>query len=617
MHSTRAFHPFTHSSIATFLLLVAVVTLLAAGCGGEEPASPGGEARPQGTAESRPRESGPGTSSASTNTLEPTAQAPQQRSTAGAETPEATRRGQSGTTPGQTEQPAATTTAGGQSGGTAAQTEEPATTVAPEATMAPTATPAGPECPQRQPTPNVMLPAAQTSPETDKEALIALFNATNGESWDGSGTWLGRSPIGEWEGITTNDQGRVITLRIPNLYFRMPGVLPSELGNLTSLVSLEISGSGFDGNLPPELGNLANLQRLDLNNNKFSGCVPPELGNLANLQWLDLTGNELSGALPPELGNLANLQWLSLSDNELSGELPPELSNLANLQRLDLSNNEFSGQIPTELEDLFIKEETIFSGNNFSGCISDYFSDLMGIRGSDLERCDLPPDHPGDTATLIEVYEAWGSPDWSNWLGRNPIGAWQGVSVDSSGRVVALRLGLHQVTQKIEIPPMLGNLSSLRLLRITDGNYSLHGEIPPELGNLSNLQGLNLSYNDLSGEIPPELGNLSNLQGLNLSYTGLSGEIPPELGNLTNLQELNLSHTDLSGEIPPELGNLTYLQELNLSRNDLSGEIPPELGNLTNLQTLYLSGNYLSGCVAISYIADNDLRYARDIDFCP
>ena len=57
MHSTRTFHLFTRFSIpvAVFLFLAAVVVLLAASCGGEEPASPGGDAAPQATSEAKSR----------------------------------------------------------------------------------------------------------------------------------------------------------------------------------------------------------------------------------------------------------------------------------------------------------------------------------------------------------------------------------------------------------------------------------------------------------------------------------------------------------------------------------------------------------------------------------
>ena len=77
MHSTRTFHLFTRFSIpiAAFVFMAAVVVLLASGCGGGGPASPGGDVTPQGTEESRPRETGSGSSSTSANTPEPTEEA--------------------------------------------------------------------------------------------------------------------------------------------------------------------------------------------------------------------------------------------------------------------------------------------------------------------------------------------------------------------------------------------------------------------------------------------------------------------------------------------------------------------------------------------------------------
>ena len=137
-------------------------------------------------------------------------------------------------------------------------------------------------------------PMAQTSPETDREALVALYNATDGPNWIRNNSWLSDVPTSEWEGVTTDDNGRVT--------------------------------------------------ELDLRRNQLSGEIPPELGNLANLQGLDLYGNQLSGEIPLELGNLARLRYLALSRNQLSGEIPPELGNLSNLTHLDLAENQLSGR---------------------------------------------------------------------------------------------------------------------------------------------------------------------------------------------------------------------------------------------------------------------------------
>ena len=140
---------------------------------------------------------------------------------------------------------------------------------------------------------------AQTSPETDREALIAIYNATDGDNWANNDSWLSDAPIGEWEGVTTDDNGRVTEL---------------------SLLQNQLSGK-----IPPELGKLSNLTELFLSANELSGKIPPELGKLSNLTELFLHGNQLSGKIPPELGKLANLTALFLQDNDLSGCVPSGL----------------------------------------------------------------------------------------------------------------------------------------------------------------------------------------------------------------------------------------------------------------------------------------------------
>ena len=127
---------------------------------------------------------------------------------------------------------------------------------------------------------------AQTSPETDREALVALYNATGGPNWNSNHNWLSDVPISGWSGVNADDNGRV------NYLLRRDNQLSGEI--------------------PPELGNLGNLTRLGLTLNQLSGKIPPELGNLGDLTSLILSYNQLSGKIPPELGNLASLTSLIL-----------------------------------------------------------------------------------------------------------------------------------------------------------------------------------------------------------------------------------------------------------------------------------------------------------------
>ena len=188
---------------------------------------------------------------------------------------------------------------------------------------------------------------AQTSPETDREALVALYNAAGGPDWLNSENWLSDVPIGKWKGVTTDGNNRVTELNLTGN--KLSGEIPPELGNLASLSLLILHDNQLSGEIPPELGNLASLQRLYLYINQLSGEIPPELGNLASLSLLILSVNQLSGEIPPELGNLASLLTLQLNTNQLSGEIPPELGNLASLSLLLLTGNQLSGCVPSSL----------------------------------------------------------------------------------------------------------------------------------------------------------------------------------------------------------------------------------------------------------------------------
>ena len=45
---------------------------------------------------------------------------------------------------------------------------------------------------------------------TDRDVLVALYQATNGDSWLRSDNWLTDSPIGRWYGVVTDSGDRVV-----------------------------------------------------------------------------------------------------------------------------------------------------------------------------------------------------------------------------------------------------------------------------------------------------------------------------------------------------------------------------------------------------------------------
>ena len=93
----------------------------------------------------------------------------------------------------------------------------------------------------------------------DEEALTAIYQAMGAPGWE---KWLSREPISQWQGVSTDRDGRVVGLNLR--------------------------------------GNQFNLKYLDFQGNQLTGEIPPELGNLVNLTWLDLGSNQLTGEIPPE-----------------------------------------------------------------------------------------------------------------------------------------------------------------------------------------------------------------------------------------------------------------------------------------------------------------------------
>ncbi|HTT94359.1 MAG TPA: leucine-rich repeat domain-containing protein [Solirubrobacterales bacterium] len=150
----------------------------------------------------------------------------------------------------------------------------------------------------------------RVTPAAEREALIQLFQATEGEHWTDNEGWEGSEEPCFWAGVFCNLDARVIALYLDGN--NLSGEIPESLGDLTSLESLYLDRNQLSGPVPASLGRLESLTELSLDYNRLTGEIPASLGDLTKLELLWLSGNRLTGPIPATLGglgNLANWTW--------------------------------------------------------------------------------------------------------------------------------------------------------------------------------------------------------------------------------------------------------------------------------------------------------------------
>ncbi len=325
----------------------------------------------------------------------------------------------------------------------------------------------------------IFLDIQAAIPSAEREALIALYNSTDGDNWTDNSGWK-VPPLdadgfampgteGNWYGINIqNDvvfqinlgpnhlsgsipyelqnlshlwylslQDNILTGEIPawidnlinlrGLYLWgnefTEGPIPSAIGNLLYLEGLALDNCNLTGNIPSNLNNLSHLTYLSLSQNQLTGDIPPWLGNLNNFQTLWLRSNNFTGPLPPELGNLSNLKNLHLRDNHLTGNIPEELGNCSNLEELDLRGNILIGNIPESLLNLINLTSWTYIGHNGLYTYNDVLRTFLTIKCQGWEDTQtIPPQEvTADVLSDTSVKVSWTPIPFTAYLGEYHI----------------------------------------------------------------------------------------------------------------------------------------------------------------------------------------------------
>lgn len=356
--------------------------------------------------------------------------------------------------------------------------------------------------------------------QKDSLALVAIYNATNGNQWHHKTNWLKEGvSIKNWYGIKTaiiDGEERVTDVRLGGN--RLSGFIPKEIGDLTALRTLNLSENyKLGGTIPDELYNLRHLEVWKMRFSDVHGSLSPKIGNLTKIDSLDLWGAPwdltqlnyvtkdertlLSGTIPAEIGKLTNATYIVLGRNKFTGEIPNELGNLTNLTYLDIAGCKLSGKLPETLGNLKSLSTLFVSENELSGELPSQMGEMANLREFYADENKLTGTIPSSFANLKKL----------------------------------LRLALNDNQLSGQLPDVVGQIESLGLLYLENNKFE--GEIPTSLGGVHqpHLISVRLSNNNLTGPLPARVPHDYIVNGYNYGviYTTfyvdgnrLSGTIP-------------------------------------------------------------------------------------------
>lgn len=368
-------------------------------------------------------------------------------------------------------------------------------------------------------TANPDLDSLQNETIVQRYALAAVYYSAGGESWVDSTNWLSSADVCDWFSSAESGSG-------------------CGVEGQTVFTTLQLDINNVKGEIPFELSLLEELSKISIQNpvgtdQYLKGTFPSNIGTLTSLTSLVLSGNQFSSGIPLEIGLCTSLNLLDLSNNGMNGEIPTSLSALANLTVLNLEGNFFTGNIdPTIFEGTKNLVDVNLEGNKFTG-LPETIVALATIHTLLLGSNSFAtfPLAVTQLSTLTS-------------LGLNNNGMMQSIP-PQLGRMTALKeldLSRNQLTGAI--PVEIGNLVNLELLLDLSFN-TLTNSIPSRIGQLVKLRRLRLDGNRLSGAIPTSLAYLSKIEEIRLDDNNLTGAVPVEICTLYDVI-LPASYADCS-----------------------------------------------------------------------
>ncbi|XP_059643299.1 receptor-like protein EIX2 [Cornus florida] len=456
--------------------------------------------------------------------------------------------------------------------------------------------------------------------ENEKRALLSFKQGLTDPA-NRLSSWSVHQDCCQWTGVRCdNVTGRVIELHLRNPYdtnnyesykmYKLGGKITSSLLELEFLRYLDLSWNDFEGmSIPSFLGSMRSLRSLNLSTALFEGSIPHQLGNLSSLLYLNLGENRLYVDNLGWIARLYSLEYLDMSSVDLhkATDWLQVVSMLPSLSELHFANCRLDKMIPPLGCVNFTSLEVLeFSENFFSCKIPNWLFNLSSLLSLDLSFNFLHGHIPSSIRNLRTLKNLYLQD--SNITGQIP---------DDIGQLKHLEyLFLYMNSLSGPIPVSIGNLSSLRVMYLS--RNQLHGTLPKSIGLLPNLEILFIGYNTLGGIVSEvNFATLSKLKALEMSsnsfifnfssnwfppfrieYIAMSSckmgpKFPAWLRTQTSLKQLDISRSGISDVAPYWFWNLaSHMELVNLSENRINGDISTVL---LNSSVVEMSSNYFKG----------------------
>ena len=330
--------------------------------------------------------------------------------------------------------------------------------------------------------------------EKERNALIAIYNALDGDNWYNNENWCSDRPVGEWYGITTSSRGYVS--RIDLSCNHLSGTLDLGLMRFSHCRSISLCQNGDSTTGAPCLTLsfpqdapefVSMIDEIDFSHCLIKTELPEWFFVMPRLENLQIN----LSTIPAGIGSLTSLRLLNILTSRLS-VIPNEIGNLSHLKKLYIQCNGFIEQ--------FVDASVQQSGRT----IPDSFGNLNSLETLEIVGMHLEEGLPNTIGNLSNLrhFEMW----------DNDI--------------------------PVPLPDEIGNLKSLRVFRAFDNTIA--GELPRTISNLE-LNVFYIPHNNLSGQLPEDMGRMLDtidshndvygLSSFDISCNRFSGPVPESITN--------------------------------------------------------------------------------------